>query len=77
MTSVVLVLLVALLAAKAQAAMTSVSPVPTQARANQRSTKAAPGEDETHLLIYKVSRREAHAHEELSRPATAGCCPLP
>ncbi len=55
MTSAVLVLLVALLAASAQAAMASVSPVASEAKANQRSTKAAPGEDETHLLVYKVS----------------------
>ena len=60
MTSGALVILVALLAAGAQAAMTSVSPVASKAKANQRSTKAAPGEDETHLLVYKVRPQRAY-----------------
>ena len=72
MTSGALVILVALLAAGTQASMTSVSPVASKAKANQRSTKAAPGEDETHLLVYKVSAGGHTSHFNLIGSITAG-----
>ena len=68
MANAALVLLVALLATGTQAAMTSVDPMASTVKANQRSTRAAAGEDETHLLVYKVSGWAAHVscgHQEL------------
>ena len=49
-----LAVLAALLAASAHAAMSSVDPMAAKMTGSARSTKAKPGEDETHLLVYKV-----------------------
>ena len=77
MSAAALTVLAAVLLTGAQSAMTSVSPVASKAKANQRSTKAAPGEDETHLLVYKVSRHlRARGDQHLRSSRAAMCLPL-